>query len=90
MLVGVMLQDLSVSRQRHRLVLLLTMMMNIAFKCEWLVERKALTWIDFIGYGVSRKVPETFRKGSARLKKRIKAECVGCSTCNCQWPAPSE
>ena len=40
---------LSVSRQRHRFVLSLTMMMNVAFKCEWLVESWSLALIDYIG-----------------------------------------
>ena len=40
MLVGA-IKVWSVSRQRHRLVLFLTMMMNVAFKCEWLVESRS-------------------------------------------------
>ena len=49
-------------RQRHRLVLSLTMMMNVAFKCEWLVESWALAWIDFIGYGIfGRSTSERMR-----------------------------
>ena len=38
------------------------MMMNVAFKGEWLVEGWALDWIDYVGFGIfGRSTSERMR-----------------------------